>query len=493
MLEQNICTHSLSKLPLPWDSPLSEESLAKASIPRNYFSLYFTIPTKNKELFDLPSLRRLWIEKALCYLYKDKRPPIAPKVSLFTWVIGDGLGDFSAQIEAAHSLLSLPIELSLISLHPEKMPLSNPDLQCPHFFIPYQEDSTGAWSHIPYVNIPDKAVKAISSSNVFLQMPTYFPYTHEIVSLLDSSASYELIGEGGWGLTPSFSPKSGFRAMGLHPWEKGLFFPKTVEINSTTEIDSILIKYPLSTFYFGYLRYPSYCRIFTQTILTIEKNKNSPICLCLFPCETLLQDIQKLIPFLKESNISVVEIYYKHSFCSISIQEKGKQLILIQTDKLARKSYQSLLSRSSFLVGCRGDGSLAETLLAKKIPFFDFPAHKKPLLEGLYSLSAYYLSKPHPTTLYIKEFLEEKPTASLLASLLQNPSLTEGFQKLTPLLSSYYNMQDFVPNLVLRAAYHHFHPWIAIQEKQILENFLTGNKDALSTLAEVQAMLDETS
>jgi len=491
MPEQNICTHSLSKLPLPWDSPLSEDMLAKVSIPRNYFPLYFTIPTKSKELFDLPSLRRLWIEKSLCYLYKDKRPPTAAKICLFTWVIGDGLGDFSAQIEAAYSLLSLPIELSLISLHPEKMPLLNPHLQCPHFFIPYQEDSTGTWSHIPYVNISDKVQKVISSCNVFLQMPTYFPYTPDIVRLLSPSTFYELIGEGGWGLTPPFSPVSGFRAMGLQPWEKGLFFAKAVEDPSRTEIDSILIKYPLLTFYFGYLRYPSYCKMFTETVLTIEKNNNNPICLCLFPCETLLQDLEILIPFLKKSNIATLEIYYKQSFCSISIQEKGKQLILIQTEKVARKTYQSLLSKSSSLVGCRGDGSLSETLLAKKIPFFDFPTHKKPLLEGLYSLSDYYLSNSHPTTLYIKEFLEEEPKASKLASLLQNPLLIKGFFQLTPLLSSYYNMEDFVPNLVLRAAYHHFYPWVAIQEKQILEPFLAGKKDPLSTLAEVQAILDE--
>jgi hypothetical protein len=477
--------NSSSKLLLPWDNPPSKGALDTLCIPEGCFTPYFQEPPQNDDLFDLPSLRRTWIEKAVCFLYRNVCFPHPPKVTLLTWVIGDGLGDFSAQLEAAKLLLDLNIDLSLISFYPNKMPLQDPHLPCAHIFIPYQEDKEGTWSNIPKTPIPLDAQKILSACDVFLQMPTFFPYTHELLSFMKHAPYYELIGEGGWGATPRFCPKNGFRSMGLHSWEKGLFFSK---INPCFPDVTL----PPGKLFFGYLRYPSSCLLFLQTALLIEKKNHDPILLYVFPSEGILQQIQHLTSFCKECGIQRIDIYYKNSFCSIPIQKNGKKLTIMQIDKTPRDKYQALLSQSFFLAGCRGDGSLTETLLANKVPFFDFPLHKKPLLEGLYCLAKHHLSYSHPTSAYIKEFLFENPNPMTLATLLQIPTLFDGFTSLLTILKKHYNMADFVPNLILRAACHRFYPLTALQEKVILQPFLNGEKEAIAVLQEIQDMIIHT-
>lgn len=492
MQEQNICMDNSNKQPFPWAKPPLEEELELLGLPRSAFPLYFDVIPPDVKLFDFPSLKRTWIEKAVANLYMKSPLPAKPKVTLFTWVMGDGLGDFSAQIEAAHSLIPLPIDLSLISLHPTRMPLHNPHLPCPHYFSSYEEDEKGTWSHIPAVYIPTNIKNVFSSSDVLLQMPTYFPYTNEILSFLKQGTSYELIGEGGWGSTPYFCPKSGFRSMGLFPWEKGLFFPRDPLKNSPIQnrpLAQVLEKKSLSKLYFAYLRNPSCCLLFLQTTLLLEKNNKQPICLCVFPSENLIEKLPYLTSFLIECGIQSIEIYYKNSFCSIPVQTEGKTLTLVETTKLPREDYQSLLMRASSLVGCRGDGSLSETLLAEKIPFFDFPPHKMPLLEGLFSLASHSLSSSHPTTCYIKTFLTKDPDPLILSKLLANPSLAKGFATLFSLLQSYYNMTDFAPPLIMRAAYHHFYPWIAMREKSLLDSFFFDEKNPFLVLRELKNMI----
>lgn len=475
-------------------SLLSYDEAALLNIPLNCLSPYIG-PLPQKESFShLPSLKRLYIEKALCYLYSEISLKHSIKVSLFTWVIGDGLGDFSAQIETAKVLLNFSMQVSLMTLHPDRMSLSLPKLQSPHFLVPYQENSNGTWDSIPEVKIPSEVIKTLKKAHVILQLPTYFPYTKKILDpILQNSKhrpSYELIGEGGWGDTPRFSPMSGARALGLRSWEKGLFFPKiSSNLLSLQENRLKNVIPPSGKLCLGYIRNPEKCILLTKTLLIQMKDDSSDLTLCLFPIEPLIAALPSLSSFFQKQGIREIRIYYEDHFSHSFIQKEGKILTLIQTKKLIRNDYQTLLIKSDCLVGCRGDGSLSETLSAQKLPFFDFPPHKMPLLEGLSSLANYKLSPLHETSKYIQEFLVQNPNPYTLGTLAKNPRTRLGFLELYPFLEENYSVEAFIKNLTLRAACHHFHPEIALLEKQILDPFLLGEKKAFQALQELKNLL----
>ncbi len=474
-------------------SLLSANEAKCLNIPSSCFPPYIE-PIPQKESFaHLPSLKRIYLEKALCHLYKSFPLKYTPNVTLFTWVIGDGLGDFSAQIETAKALLSNGMNVSLISLHPNQMPLTSPLLNSPHFLIPYQEDLNGTWDNIPPVKIPKKALDLLRKAHVILQIPTYFPHTKNILDPIlqkgKHKPSYELIGEGGWGDTPRFSPTSGSRALGLRSWEKGLFFPKISPLTTPLQdkfLQKALQEASSSKVCLGYIRNPDKCLLLAQTFLIRMQEDPSDITLCLFPVEPLIAALPSFTSFLQSKGIQKVKIYYEGHHSCIPLQRTGKILTLIQTKKLLREDYQSLLLQSDCLVGCRGDGSLSETLSANKLPFFDFPPHKKPLLEGLVSIANHKLSSTHETSLYLQEFLKKEPDPHTLGTLAKNPNTLSGFIELYPFLQEYYSVEDFIKNLTHRAAYHHFHPEMAILEKQILDSFFFGNKSAFHALQEIQ-------
>jgi|GEM_PF-4496192 len=470
-------------------SILSEADLVNLSIPVSDFPPYIE-PFPQKESFThLPSLKRVYIEKSLVRLYANCIFKTPVNVTVFTWILGDGLGDFSTQIEAGKILLETFPETSLISLHPANMPLCSP-LPCPHFFTSYPEDGKGKWEPAALVDFPPQILETLSRSHAILQLPTYFPHTRSLMDKLGKN--YELVGEAGWGDTPRFSPTSGSRALGLRSWEKGLFFSKfsfdSKEIQEPS-LKEILAKIGKGKLCIGYLRTPKGCELLMQTFLTMEEEYSSDLILCLFPSEPLIRNVLSYTSFFQKKGISEIKIYYENTLCSIPIREKGKRLHIVQTKKINREDYLRLLLRSDLLVGCRGDSSLSEALSAGKIPFPDFPPHKKALLEGLVSAAIHKLGKTHPVTKYAEEFLNDTPDPAVLGTLLKTKIIERGFSTLLVFLQEYYNAGDFLKNLTLRAACHQLYPGIRILEKQILDGFLFGEKAAFEALAEIRKEL----
>jgi hypothetical protein len=476
---------------------LSESDLKSLNIPLTDLPLYTgPLPRNNKEveaLFsDLPSLKRLCLEKPLCRLYSSFIPPSPLRITIFTWVMGDGLGDFSAQLESAKTLvrdLKIPFDLTLITLHPTWMKLFAANLPCKHIFLSYEENAKGTWENIPPVFIPREVIELLKTSEVLLQIPTYFPQTKALLEAIShpKAPRYELIGEGGWSHSAPFSPPSGFRALGLHFWEKGLFFPK-LEKGSTSSLLELIGN---DLFCLGYLRNPTAAKQLLLTFLAYQSQSSKDLCLCLFPFEPLIKDLPTLKGLLKEFGIRSVRIFYKGSLSFLSIQQTGKQLTLIHSGKLLRDEYQVLLQRSTSLTGCRGDGSLSETLAAQKIPFLDLPDHKRSLLQGLIFAAEHLLSKGHPTALYLSCFLEDSSDPKKLAALLRKPEIEQGFISLSSFLKERYSIDSFLSNLVLRAGCQYHHPKMAFLETLSLIDCLQGEKTAFDSLQELQQLIQK--
>ena len=484
---------------------LTNEDLKKLDIPNSCLPIHTgLLPRENgeikKDFSHLPFLKRLYIEKTLFHLYSNFQSTNEVGIVIFTWVIGDGLGDYFVQIETANLLYKeLPpsSKITLISLHPTRMLLPSINLDCKQFFVPYEESATGTWDMIPPVIFSEEILSILRSASVILQIPTYFPETKKILEKIVHKGGpvYELIGEGGWGAMPRFSPASGFRSLGLRFFEQGLFLQKIEPQTSLNDLGRLGNKRLLAAFlegqgpgkiFLAYLREFSSVHLLLETLLKQNEENLEDLSFCVFPSEELISKLPSLVGLLEKYGIGQVKVFYEESFLTIPIKQQGKVLKIIQAKKMDRSDYQILLLASDSLVGCRGDGSLSETLSAGKIPFLDFPLHKKPLLEGLLAVATYHLSENHETCKYLKEFFSASPNSESLGVLAREPRTQIGFNNLFTFLEENYSANDFIKNLTNRAICHYLYPQMAVLEKAHLDTFLHGEKSAYEALLEVK-------
>ncbi len=392
-------------------------------------------------------MRRPEIDNALLELYAKYKPQKGTKVVLLTWVIGDGLGDYSAQLETAKILSEAiaEIDITLITFCYEKAKLHPSSFS--QVFVPYTSDLK--WEKIE-CTFSDELLEILRSAALILQIPTYFPKTKELLELCPG-VKHELVGEGGWINTPHFHPSTGARCMGLHPMEKGIFIKKIPKTELCTDKRSHLV-YTLYS--------EGFCKYMRVLLKYLEKD-NQNIDIYFFKLGHLLENIEK-IPF-KKYGIKNALIYYKKNVCELAFASVGKTIHFFHKENIPQEEFLTLLAQTTDLVGCRGDGSIFETISANKIPFFDVPEHQKKFLKNVIHLAEE--NKLRRAVKYLKSDHPEK-----MGKMLQSAKLTEEIKTLNQIIREKHSVNPILINLTLRALYHYKHPNLALLESVVLDS-----------------------
>src|SRR3990167_950732 len=173
-----------------------------------------------KSFSHLPTLRRAFIEKALYSLYDQILIDSSVKITLFTWVIRDGLGDYMAALEAADILRKrFPrLKVAIVALVSIDAKVAE---DVPVHLIRYDKKC-------PLSLIPPEALQEMLSSDLILQMHTFYPETAELIHLFQNMKGrspcpkMEILGEYGFIESSWFHPRTENRSMGLHFLEKGV-------------------------------------------------------------------------------------------------------------------------------------------------------------------------------------------------------------------------------------------------------------------------------
>jgi hypothetical protein len=520
LLETSVCESSLLKLGIPSIYIPKVTGLLPRLFHRDLRHL-----SKIKDSFSyLPALKKQYIDKTLLYLYSSYQPKKTASIVIFTWVIGDGFGDYFTQIEAANILQETFPEISfvLITLVHEGTTLPLTSLPYTQYFVPYKADLHKGWDAITDIDFPTDAMHALHSASLILQIPTCFPSTHSLLQQIRSSSrpKYELVGEGGWIDTPLFNPLTGARCMGLHFLEKGVFIKKIPKLNAASSITSLKnerIKSILSThlgsyrFNLAYIRYNEGLYLYLYTLLKNLENSQSDLIICVFHLEHLIGQFEISYKSLfLQFGIKQVTLYYQNKMTKISLSSNGKCLKLVQMEQISHDDYLILLSLCSDLAGCRGDGSIFETISASKVPFFDIAPHQKKFLKDLISLAQFYHPEYPEAAAYLQlflfapilrakqsenEWIEEWPDSQRytleelgekMGTLLQNPKCREGLRLLCETIQTRYDVKPVLQNLTLRALCHYDHPQMEILENHALDAFLFGEDSLSNILSEIK-------
>ncbi|HSX11500.1 MAG TPA: hypothetical protein VLF94_07300 [Chlamydiales bacterium] len=471
-------------------------------LPRLYTRESPSVGQIKRNFTHLPTLKKQAVSRALFSLYS--KFPAKGKVSLFTYVMNDGLGDYAAAADAVRILKGRfpELEIHLIALVPSKTTLP----------------AEGAWT-IPYEGecpislIAPEMLALLRSSDLIIQMPTYYPHTAELLTALQKIDApnpvpkMELVGEYGFVESSWFHPKSGGYSMGLHFLEKGILIRKLKQAQWSDIKNEQLRMWlnPDNHFYLAYLATPMGGAIYLHALLKSLENDPRDIDLCVPDLGWLIQFVERQTqlnrPILEwELGVSSIEVEFNGLKSSISLAPSGKKVRLFCPGQLAQSDFQALLTLSGNFVAVRGNQSLTEAISIGKSFFYDGQSHARCFMKDLVALAENRISD-HPTTLACirgmnQSFLSNQPiegetwvdetffqereewtsTALSIGLALQDPDVAVGFKKLGQIVAAEFSANTFLCHLVQRDLCHRSHPHIEKQEAKELSLFTSDSQ-----------------
>lgn len=452
--------------------PLHQHGLPKVlrGLPRLY-KWRQTDVSKIKENFDdFAIIKQRYLEKAELARYDGSQMPGDACVVLFTWVMEDGWGDYYTQLDAARILQKRfpDIELTLITLIHKNRALP----QEPHPFTEHIFRYSGnARCHVVTEAFPEMIHQLCRVADLIVQLPTSFPHTASLLDQWDARSRHELIGEQGFIDSAWFHPRSGAHCMGLHFLEKGLFVREMPE------------RPVVRGFNLDYTKTARGNYLFFHILLKALEHDPHPITIATPSLKLFIENLDTRIrPLLQRFAVSELVIFFKDAICPVPIQREGKKLFVRHIEHQKHEDFLALVSETDLLVGCTGDGSIAEALSAGKPFFYDPPIHKRNFLKDMIALAEDRLHEYPETVDYLKlslknahliledvhegwvseEFLlveaektspedtRDETIAEAMGSLLQKNTTREGLTYLSKIIQSEYALNPVLCQIVER-------------------------------------------
>lgn len=472
-------------------------------LPRLYHRDFPTQSHIKKPFTHLPSLKKQAVSRALYSLYS--KVPAVGTVTLFTWIINDGLGDYVAAIEVMMLLEACfpALDVRFVGLVHEKLALK---LKWPEnsILIEYKKDC-------PLDLINKEALKTLRESDLIIQLPTYYPHFDELLKKLKKKRSknkmpkIQSIGEYGFLESNWFHPKSGNTSLGLHFLEKGILIRKPLKA-CWDMVENEWLKSHLrdgNHFYLAYLSSPIGGAIYLHSLLKSLEHDDQGIDLCVPDLNWFFKFVEKQKQANKtvlewDLGISAIEIYFEEHFHSIPVSETGKKLRLLCPGSISQNDFRALLSLSGNWVGVRGNQSFSEAISQGKAFFYDGREHSRYFIKDLQAMAenriggypgalecirgianGFVYNLPVQEEDWVDETffqtIEEWTVIALNIGLsLQDPETYVGYRHLSQIIIQERSANHFICHLVQRAFLHRKYPELEQKEAENLGKFVSG-------------------
>lgn len=485
-------------------------------LPRLYHRSHPSTSHIKKHFSNLPTLRTLAFDKAIFSLYGQTRVERKFSVSVFTWVINENLGDYTAACEACRILKERfpQAELHLIALADASAvlpPFSGAEV-C---IVPYS-------SEIGSNLFPREILERFRSSDLILQLPSYYPFTKELMEAVERVDSnlpvpkMELLGNYGFLESSWFHPKTGHRSMGLHFLEKGILVHKA-PMATFAEIENIALLTDLfgteapgpaeieqysqtNQFYLAYLATPVGGAVYLHALLKSLEHDARTVDVCTpdlgwFIQYAEMQNSQGKPILDKSLGVASIEVLWQGQSYTASTGVEGKKLRLFSPGGISQRDFRTLVSLSGEFVGVRGDQSFSEAVSCNRVFFYDGREHVRYFMKDLAALAENRIAA-HRTALACmrgmgKTLLHNLPPqegdwvdetvfqekeewleiAFQIGASLQDPDAVAGFKKLNRIIAEEYACNEFLCHLVQRALCHRQNPLLAMEEAELLSAF----------------------
>lgn len=445
-----------------------------------------------KNFTHLPSLKKEMVHKLLCSLYA--KVPAKGQVTVFSWIPEE---DALGAIEIARILRSrLPgVTVYFVALIQKNM-ASQISFFEGSVLLNYEEDlSLSAFT--------EEALHFLRSSDLILQVPTYYPYTDELMAIL-SGPSMECVGDYGFIESSWFHPQSGRHSLGLHFLEKGIIIRKPCTSSWQQVSNSQLQTWhiPEHHFYLASLSSSVGGAIYLHALLKSLENDSRNIDICTPDLDWFVSFVEKQNKLNKpviewELGVGSLDVYWNDQVYSQVIAPAGKKVRLLCPDTLSQSDFRALLALSGDWVAIRGSQSFTEVVSQNKPFFFDAQVQNRYLMKDLLAIAENRIA-PYTSTLsclrgmnqsliynlplqegdwvdevHFQELDEWTAIALHLGLSLQDPEVVQGFKKLNQILSEEFCANSYLCHLVQRALYHHQNPQVEKKESEELSKSMS--------------------
>ena len=457
----------------------------------------------------LPSLKQRIAEKLLLPYYDKVDLKNGDKISIFTYVLGDGYGDIIAHKEAVSIIKKRFPNLFIQSvlLLPSQIPKENISLGEDALIISYKTKAS----------LPKKALNALIKSDLILSIPTSHP---QVEALKSTSVNVLSIGEHGFIETDCFHPKSTNLSMGLHFLEAGIFIREDQKKGDyralknetllytlfgtltpqTVDIETYLHSHKL---HLAYLQSPIGGAVYLHALLKAASRDERMIDICTPDIGWLIEYVKiqgkEKKPFFTEPfGIQELEIHYSGKIHQKKIQESGKKVRILCTGPLEIDDFSNLMRLSEEFVAVRGDQSLAEAVSANRLFFYDGAPHKKYFIKDLLALAenrirnnmgcitlfrsiakTFFCQQTEEENEWVEEtfFQTKEPwekTAEQLSFALLKRETIVGCKLLNQIIRSEYAFNQTLCQLVAREILFKRNPELKTQVREDIDSFAQG-------------------
>ncbi len=471
-----------------------------------------------KNFTHLPTLKRLASEKAVFQIYESQALPESSRLSLLTWVINDGWGDYIAAFETIEILKKRfpALEMSWVVFVPSRLGLSKIPQGCKTHLISYEKE-------MPFSQIEREALEILRTSDLVLQIPTFYPAFAELKAAVESipfshpPPIWSSMGEYGFLESSWYHPRTGNRSMGLHFLEKGVLIrgrhleePTFEALENEQLLDwlfatstpavSLIERYKEEHhFYLSYLTSAIGGAVYLHALFKAHEKDQKGIDLCVPDLGWLIRFIDLQTrggrPILETDGIAL-EIYFQGKFVTLSGGQKKVRIFC--PSPITAADFRRLLHLSGEFVGVRGDQSFTEAVSENRGFFYDSREHGCYFIKDLLALAENRIGM-HRSTLKIFRgmgrtflhnlpaqvgewvdetyFQEKQPWTQIAANMglaLQDPDAVAGFKKLNRIIAEEHAFNAFVCRLVQRELCHRAHPEQALIEEASVSLFAEG-------------------
>lgn len=470
---------------------LSLEQFEKLDLPLStYPKTHQLLPrTSSKKISapfsSLPIIKKRLLDKAILSLYQNYGKNESHSISLLTYVVPGGLGDYFFQ-KLAKQLLEKAFPLSHFYSH---------------FFIHRSAPET-ILKNTEEITVFDNAhdlhparcsiASKLSSSQLVLQLPTFYPYSLLLAKMLSPHTFMESIGEYGFIHARSFHPSTHTRVLGLHPLEHGLLLEDFSSFHP--EIKNKHLKPLLSNrnekshLYFAYLCTEYGYELYLYTIILLHAKDSCNIDLFTIDIGPYLQILSKGL--VKTPGIKEILIIYHDYIATYPISSSGKTLRLIHTGPLDHSDFKSLLHLSKEPVGVRGNLSLTEVISMNKAYLYDPLDHN---LSLYYSLKA--LAKERAPAIFesLSSFKKQGSAidaAEKLCNAIEKAQALEAFKAFNSILQEEHSANIHLINLVSRSLFYYKNPKLLVLEKQLIAAYLKKQLSFEDFILKLRSMIN---
>lgn len=280
-------------------------------------------------------------------------------------------------------------------------------------------------------------------------------------------------------------------SMGLQPFEEGIFLRRTFD--DTVPWHDLRLPSLMeggANPQLGYIsKIPEQLVLYIYLECLLQKDKPGDLVI-LIPKLLKKGQMNFNIGWLKDHGIAKMVIE-KEVILDTGI-DQGKTIHFYPAFPMATSDFEKAISRCGTIVGCTGDGSLSDCLIAEKIPFYELRKHKQETWEAFQMLAKHL--QLSDVEAYFKALIgfqnfPLETTAEELYTIVVRASFEPQWKSIINFIKKYDRFEEALLAHLNRHFYLQQNPAVQAKEEELINKYYNGKISSEEAFKDLENLL----